>query len=180
VDNNYQVIEDVIGLYEISRQNAPTVVEAILDALTRCGLDMRDCRGQSFDGASNMSGLYGGVSALILKQQSKAIYVHCNAHCLDLAIQDLTNGCITIRNCMSFVKEIIDFIRRSPKRLNILKETSTEMSMPYTHLTPLCPTRWTMRAGSYSSLLQNYELGKTMVHYIYTLIYCSSNSACMM
>jgi hypothetical protein len=167
VDNNYEIFEDVIGLYEISRQNAPTVVEAILDALTRCGLGIDDCRGQSYDGASNMSGFYGGVSALILKQQSKAVYVHCNAHCLDLAIQDLTNHCFTIGNCMSFAKDIIDFIHRSPKRLAIIKEISTEISMPYTHLTPLCPTRWTMRAQSYSSLLENYELGKTMVHLIY-------------
>ncbi|CAF1633140.1 unnamed protein product, partial [Didymodactylos carnosus] len=40
VNNNYNVFEDVIGLYEISRQNAPTIVEAILDTLTRYGLDI--------------------------------------------------------------------------------------------------------------------------------------------
>ncbi|CAF0953813.1 unnamed protein product [Adineta steineri] len=158
VDNNYNVFEDVIGLYEISRQNAPTIVEAILDTLTRCGLDIANCRGQSYDGASNMSGIYGGVSALILKQQGKAMYVHCNAHCLDLAIQDLTSRCTTICSCLSFAKDIIDFIRRSPKRLSIIKETSNQITMPYTTLTPLCPTRWTMRAGSCSSLLENYGL----------------------
>jgi hypothetical protein len=162
VSNNYEVYEDVIGLYEISRQNAPTITEAILDALTRCGLDINNCRGQSYDGASNMAGIYGGVSALILKQQSKAVYVHCNAHCLDLAIQDLTNKCATIGYCISYVKEIIDFVRRSPKRLAILTEVSNQLSIPYTSLTPLCPTRWTMRGVSFGSLLDNYELGNTM------------------
>ncbi|CAF1413550.1 unnamed protein product, partial [Didymodactylos carnosus] len=48
VDNNYNVFEDVIGLYEISRQNAPTIVETILDTLTRCGLDIANCRGQTY------------------------------------------------------------------------------------------------------------------------------------
>ena len=60
VDNNYNVFEDVIGLYEISRQDTPTIIEAILDTLTRCGLDIANCRGQSYDGASNMYVGYPG------------------------------------------------------------------------------------------------------------------------
>ncbi|CAF1410883.1 unnamed protein product [Rotaria sordida] len=166
VDDNYEIFEDILGLYELSRQDAPTIVEAIRDVLTRCGLNVLDCRGQGYDGASNMSGIYGGVSALILNQQPKAMYVHCIAHCLDLAVHDLTNQCATISTCISFVKEIIDFVRRSPKRLAILKEIFNQLSMSYANLTPLCPMRWTMRAESYNSLLKNYEPGNIAFHYI--------------
>ena len=161
MNGNYEIIEDSLGLYELSRQNASSIVEAILDTLTRCGLDVHNCRGQSYDGASNMSGGYSGVSALILNHQPKAMYVHCNAHCLDLAVHDVTDQCTTISHCMSFVKEIVDFIQRSPKRLSILKEVSNHLSMFHSNLKPLCPTRWTMRAESYTSLLKNYELGNT-------------------
>ncbi|CAF4313039.1 unnamed protein product [Rotaria sp. Silwood2] len=38
VDDNYEIFEDILGLYELSRQDAPTIVEAICDVLTRCGL----------------------------------------------------------------------------------------------------------------------------------------------
>jgi hypothetical protein len=131
---------------------------------------MVNCRGQGYDGASNMSGVYGGVSSLILNEHPKATYVHCVAHCLDLAIHDVINQCAVIGNCMSFVKEIIDFIRRSPKRLAILKEISNQMVVPCTSLTALCPTRWTMRAESYHSLLKNYELGNIIYHDIYGLV----------
>ncbi|CAF3902876.1 unnamed protein product [Rotaria magnacalcarata] len=93
----------------------------------------------SYDGASSMSGIYGDVSALVLKQQSKAFFVHY----------------------------IIDFVSRSPKRLAILKEISNQLSMPYSNLTSLCPTRWTMRAESYNSLLNNYKLVQEA---LYTLI----------
>ncbi|CAF3991943.1 unnamed protein product [Rotaria sordida] len=154
------IIRDIVKevrLYEISAQNAPTIVEAIYDVITRCGLDMINCRGQSYDGASNMSGIYGGVSSIILKQYSKAIYIHCVAHCLDLAVHDLTDQCASICNCMLCVKDIIDFIRRSPKRLVILKEIFNQISSSYTNLTALCPHRWTMRAESYGSLLKTYE-----------------------
>ncbi|CAM4983524.1 unnamed protein product [Rotaria socialis] len=167
VNDNYEIFEDVLGLYELSRQNAEAIVEVIFDILTRCGLNISDCRGQSYDGASSMSGIYGSVSDLVLKQQSKAFFVHCNAHCLDLAVHDLTNECPTISNCILFTKDIIDFVRRSPKRLSILKEISNQLSMPYSNLASLCPTRWTRRAESYNSLLNNYELVQEA---LYTLI----------
>jgi hypothetical protein len=111
-----------------------------------------------------MSGIYRGVSALILKQQGKAMYVHWNAHCLELAIHDVTGKCTTICSCLSYVKDIIHFIRRSPKRLAITKEISEQIDIPYTTLTALCPTRWTMRAGSCGSLLENYELSNAMIY----------------
>ncbi|CAF2100941.1 unnamed protein product, partial [Rotaria magnacalcarata] len=88
-NDNYELFEDVLGLYELSQQNAEAIVKVIFDILTRCGLTIFDCRGQSYDGASSMNGIYGGVSDLVLKQQCKAFFVHCNAHCLDLAIHDL-------------------------------------------------------------------------------------------
>ncbi|CAF4770777.1 unnamed protein product, partial [Rotaria magnacalcarata] len=50
------------------RSNAEAIVEAIFDTLTRCGLNISACRGQSYDGASSMSGIYGDISALVLKQ----------------------------------------------------------------------------------------------------------------
>ncbi|CAF4138421.1 unnamed protein product [Rotaria magnacalcarata] len=121
VNDNYEIFEDVLGFYELSRQNAEAIVEAIFDILTRCGLNISDCRGQSYDGTSSMSGIHGDVSALVLRRQSKAFFVHCNVHCLDLAVHDLTNECPTISNFILFAKDIIDFVRRSPKRLGILK-----------------------------------------------------------
>ncbi|CAF2253610.1 unnamed protein product [Rotaria magnacalcarata] len=134
-------INDLPENYDESENESEflAVVEAIFDILTRCGLNTSACRGQSYDGASSMSGIYGDVSALVLKQQSKAFFVHY----------------------------IIDFVSRSPKRLAILKEISNQLSMPYSNLTSLCPTRWTMRAESYNSLLNNYKLVQEA---LYTLI----------
>ncbi|CAF2059648.1 unnamed protein product [Rotaria magnacalcarata] len=88
-------------------------------------------------------------------------------HESNLAVHDLTSECPTISNCILFAKDIIDFVSRSPKRLAILKEISNQLSMPYSNLTSLCPTRWTMRAESYNSLLNNYKLVQEA---LYTLI----------
>ncbi|CAF3843595.1 unnamed protein product [Rotaria sp. Silwood1] len=161
VDSNCKIFEDVVGLYGISAQNVLTIVEAICDVITPCGLDIINGRDQSYDEASNMPGIYGGVSTIILNQYSKAIYIYCVAHCLDLVVHDLTDQCASISNCIFCVKDIIDFIRRSPKRLIILKEILYQILLSYTNLTALCSTRWTLRAESYGSLLKTYEQGPT-------------------
>ncbi|CAF1172510.1 unnamed protein product [Rotaria sordida] len=95
------------------------------------------------------------VSTTINKRSS--IHIHCVADCLDLAVHDLIDQYASIANCIPCVKDIIDFIRRSPKRLVILKEIFNQISLSYTNLTTLCPTTWTMRAESYGSLLKTYE-----------------------
>lgn len=42
--------------------------------------------GQGYDGASVMSGRYSGVAARIKAEAKYAVYVHCNAHCLNLVL----------------------------------------------------------------------------------------------
>jgi hypothetical protein len=56
-------------------------------------------------------------------------------------------------------KEIVKFMKDSPKRLNLLDKL-TELNT-YPKLKPLCPTRWTLRASSMNVLLINYCLMKT-------------------
>lgn len=54
--------------------------------LISCGVQCDVLFGQGFDGASNMSGKFNGVQAIIREQYPQAIYVHCAAHSLNLAV----------------------------------------------------------------------------------------------
>lgn len=58
--------------------------DAVLSFLENLGIDIKNCRGQSYDNASNMSGAYTGLQARIVKHNSLAIYVPCSAHSLNL------------------------------------------------------------------------------------------------
>lgn len=126
-------------------------------------MNVEDCRGQGYDGAATMSGVHDGVAANILRNQKKAYFVHCNAHSLDLALQDLTKESITINVALNVTKDIVNFVRRSPKRLNIAEKLSFDSSINSPRLKPLCPTRWTVRASSMNSLLVNYQLVKSVM-----------------
>ncbi|CAF1239851.1 unnamed protein product [Didymodactylos carnosus] len=75
VDTQYVIYEDVIGLYQIDRQNFNRITEAIVDALTRCGLNIKQCRGQGYDNrTANMGGIHEGVAAKILQREKSILY----------------------------------------------------------------------------------------------------------
>ena len=56
VDDNFEVSEDFVGFYELSNIKSETIVNSIQDILIRCQLSLGNCRGQTYDGASNMMG----------------------------------------------------------------------------------------------------------------------------
>ena len=48
------------------------------------GISLKDLRGQSYDNASNMSGKYKGMQAIIIERSHQAEYIPCVAHSLNL------------------------------------------------------------------------------------------------
>ena len=88
VDKDITVHEDTLGLFQLPNTKSTTLFHVIKDILIRCSLSLSQCRGQAFDGASNMSGIRNGVQALVKSEASKALYVHCLAHSLNLCLKD--------------------------------------------------------------------------------------------
>jgi len=157
VDNNFFVLEDFIGLYELKVADASALTSLLEDVLIRCDISLDDCRGVCFDGASVMSGCNSGVAMQLVQKNHKAVFIHCMAHSLSLAVQDSIRNLPNFRNHLDVAKDIIQLIRASPKRRGIFAQVQTERgeSNPR-NLRPLCPTRWAIRANSLNSILQNY------------------------
>ena len=80
--------EEFIGLYSPDLTSAESIVATIKDVLLRMNLRIENCRGQCYDGASNMSGVKSGVAAKILHLEYRALYTHCYGHTLNLAVQE--------------------------------------------------------------------------------------------
>lgn len=67
--------------------------DKIIHCLERYGLEYRtNLVGQGYDRASVMSGKHSGVAARIKTDAKHAVYVHCNAHCLNLVLIDTVTG----------------------------------------------------------------------------------------
>ena len=65
IDSNYVTHEDTLGLVQLETTRAhQPYFSFIMDLLIQCSLSISQCRGQAFNGASNMSGIRNGVQNL--------------------------------------------------------------------------------------------------------------------
>lgn len=60
------------------------LAKTVFNILQELELDIKNCRGQSYDNASNMSEAYTGLQARIKEANLLAEYVPCSAHSLNL------------------------------------------------------------------------------------------------
>jgi len=120
VSDDLEVKEDFLGFYELNNIRSDSIVHAMKDVLLRLNLSLENCRGQTYDGASNMMGKKSGVATQIKAIQPKAIITHCHGHSLSLAVKDLTSSCKVLSDTMGTAGEICVLIKYSPKREKIL------------------------------------------------------------
>lgn len=149
--------EDFLGFYELENIKRYNVVKAIKDILLRCHLQLEDCRGQTFDSASNMMGKHFGVATQITAEQPKAVATHCQGHSLSLAVKSFTSSCVILPDTMGPVGEICVLVKYSPKREKMLGKLTENVEGEFTgedkvdkgpsRLEKLYVTRWTVRAS---------------------------------
>uniref|UniRef100_A0A671VMP9 DUF4371 domain-containing protein n=1 Tax=Sparus aurata TaxID=8175 RepID=A0A671VMP9_SPAAU len=152
VDKYLNIREELLEICTLPRITGRHISTAIKDVLSHLSIEIADCRGQGYDGASNMSSENVGVQALIKKDAPKAVYMHCNGHCLNLVI---ARSCAlpVVRNMIDKMKSCVIFFTSSPKREHLLKEVldkdahSTGKRKP---LVDLCRTRWAAQHDAYS------------------------------
>ena len=80
VTDNLDVFEDFMGFYEIPDIKSSTIVSVIKDIMIIFELQFDTCRGQYYDGASNMLVKKSGVAKKIKELQPKAHCNHCHGH----------------------------------------------------------------------------------------------------
>ena len=111
---NLEDHEDFIGLYQVDSITADSLTFHIKDALLRLNVQLSQCWGQCYDGASNMSGVRSGVSTQIIKEEKWAIYTHCYAHALNLAIGETIKRSKVCCDALDVAFEISKLIKFSP------------------------------------------------------------------
>ncbi|KAL4119494.1 hypothetical protein QTP88_012301 [Uroleucon formosanum] len=82
--NECEIIESFLKFVRVYNKTGESLTEDILDCLTKDNLRISDCRGQSFDSGSNMSGKIKGVQARIIEMNKLARFIPCSAHSLNL------------------------------------------------------------------------------------------------
>ncbi|KAL4104368.1 hypothetical protein QTP88_019669 [Uroleucon formosanum] len=118
-------------------------------------IDFNNCRGQSYDNASNMSGIYSGLQARIKEACPHAVYIPCAAHSLNLVGECAANCCINANDFINFLQNIYSFFSASTYRWDMLDQS---LSKPDNETVKrLSDTRWAARYEACLSLSRNWN-----------------------
>ncbi len=159
VDSDLYVHEDFIGLYEVPSTTGDVLARTLFDVLARCGLSISNMRGQTYDGASNMSGCYSGCKARVQERQPLALFFHCGSHASNLVMQHAVTSCQLIRDSLQWLNELGVLMKRSGKYKAIflaICESTEDDNLHPTAIKPLCATRWLCRLAAIQSALDQY------------------------
>ena len=95
--------EEFVGFTYAESVDAKSLCTYITSQLETVGIDIKDCIGQSYDGASVMSGRLSGVQKRVKEHVDWAIYVHCYAHRLNLVVID---SCKAVKYAADFFAQL--------------------------------------------------------------------------
>jgi len=91
-------------------------------ALGANDLDIKNCCGQSYDNASNMSGMYSGLQARIKEACIHAVYIPCAPHSFNLVGECAASCCTQANDIFYFLQNTYTFFSSSTNRWNVLNE----------------------------------------------------------
>jgi hypothetical protein len=104
------------GFLHITDSTGSGLVEAFLNLFDMTNLDLENCRGQCYDNGANMRGQYKGVQALIKERHSRAFYVPCANHTLNLMVCDAAKSATLAINFFGTVQRILTCFAASTVR----------------------------------------------------------------
>ena len=145
-------VERLLKFIPIYSHKGKSLSDVILDFLSRNDVDIMNCRSQSYDNASNMSGRYNGVQACIKKINPLADYVPCSAHSLNLVGNTAASCCMDAISFFGIVQRLYNFLSSSTHRWNLFVESKDSSYV----VKSLSETRWSARHDAVRDLRTNY------------------------
>ena len=154
VDDDLNIREHFLGFWELHSTKAEHIFSIIQKIFAEFNLDFKHkLVAQCYDG-TNMSGIYNGLCTHIRDVAPKAIYVHCIAHQLNLALEAVCGSFNELRDAVHNVKALFDFIECSGKRHAIFQSIQDDKKK--LTLKGLCDTRWCDKYNSFKAAVEAF------------------------
>ena len=135
-------VEKFLKFIDCNGQHDPeSTTNHILHTLTKYEINLDNCRGQSYNNASNLFGKYTGVQARLKALNSLIHYIPCSAHLLNLIGSCAAESFINAVLLFGFLQSFYKFFSASTKRWAKLKSAIKGKTVK-----SLSNTRWSARS----------------------------------
>ena len=103
-----------------------------------------------------MAGIRIGVATQISEYEQRAIFTHCYGHALNLATADTMRKSKVLCCALDTVVEISRLLKYSPRCDTLFENIKSDLAPGVPGFRTLCQTRWTTKAASLHSVIDNY------------------------
>lgn len=135
--------EHFMGFLVADDTTGQGLLQLFLGHLERLGLDLSNCRGQSYDNGSSMQGKTQGVQARMLELNPKALCVPCGSHTLNLVVGDAAKSSTISLGYFGTLQRLYNLFSSSVQHWTILQEHVKDLSVK-----ALSATRWECRVDA--------------------------------
>ena len=146
-------IERFVKFIGMENHTAQQLAGNMLQFFQDFGIDVKNCRGQCYDNASNMAGKYHGVQALVREQNPHAVYIPCFGHSLNLVGQEVVKNVPETTSFFNFLQNLYNFLSVSTRRWAIMNDNLDGNPV----VKSLSQTRWSAHADATNALACSYE-----------------------
>lgn len=152
----FEIKERFLGFINCSQErDASSLCNLLLNNFEKLELKDVPIIAQAYDGASVMSGRVGGLQAKIRETHASAIYIHCMAHRLNLAVNDLCSEIESIKGFFHTLEALYVHFS-SPGNHNALINIQKELGISKTELSRLSNTRWSCRSANCQAVKKSF------------------------
>ena len=113
-------VERFLKFIVMEGHDAAHLTNNVINILKDLKISINNCRGQSYDNASNMAGKYSGVQARIENINPLAHFVPCSVHSLNIVSSCAAECCVNAISFFEFVQNLYNFFAVSTHRWKIL------------------------------------------------------------
>lgn len=154
------VVERFLEFIPIEHHDGKYLFEVLQNVLKSHGTDIVNCRTQSYDNASKMSGIYSGVQVRFREIYSFAEWTPCEANSLNLVGSTAIVSCNSVIRFLELLQSLCSFLSASPQRWTKL---TANMKSKSHIIQSLSETGWSTRSDTSKALVKNYsEIRQTM------------------
>ncbi|KAJ8685329.1 hypothetical protein QAD02_021122 [Eretmocerus hayati] len=116
-------VERSLGSIARCGHTGQQIAEAELALLRALGIDIMDCKAQSYDNAANMSGAYSRAHSRMRRVNPDADYIPCSGHSLNLVGENVASSCPEAVRFFCAMQGLYNFCTASAPRWQLfLKE----------------------------------------------------------
>lgn len=112
--HKFEVQEKFFTFVDFNKKTGAEIATLILDTLKEHSININDCRGQGYDNGSNMSGIYAGVQAHVLKVNPLAVFSPCAYHSLNLCGAHAAECCPEVETYFGNVQKLYNLLAAAP------------------------------------------------------------------